>query len=161
MQIQKDAVVTFFYTLSELEGKQLEDNKDSVPMAYLHGHRNLLPALESALEGLQEGESKTIVLPPEQAYGKLDPSAQQRVPIKHLASKPKRLMPGVIVRIQTDNGVKTGTVIKAGKFVVDVDLNHPFAGKTLQFEVTVDSVREASTEEIAHGHAHGVGGHHH
>ncbi|MDX1450991.1 MAG: peptidylprolyl isomerase, partial [Oleiphilaceae bacterium] len=83
---------------------------------------------------------------------------------KHLVGDKKqlaRLKPGMIVAINTEDGPRQVMVLKAGKFNVDVDLNHPLAGKTLTFNVTVDGVREASEEEVAHGHAHGVGGHQH
>lgn len=161
MQIAQDTVVTLFYILSEEAGLQLEDNQHGIPLAYLHGHQNILPGLESALSGMQAGEQKTIVLPPEQAYGPRRENTVHRVPIKHLLSKHKRLPPGTLVKVQTEKGATDGTVVKSGKFVVDVDFNHPFAGKTLRFNVTIDSVRAATTEELAHGHAHGTGGHHH
>lgn len=161
MQIANDTVVTLFYVLSEEGGAPLEDNKDSIPLAYLHGHANILPGLEDALTGLQAGDEKTVILPPEKAYGVRRENTIQRVPIKHLQSKHKRIPPGTLVKVQTEKGTADGTVVKAGKFVVDVDFNHPFAGKTLRFDVTIDSVRTATAEELAHGHAHGMGGHHH
>lgn len=161
MKIQKNTVASFFYELKEENGEQLETNTQGIPMAYLHGHNNLLAGLESELEGLSAKESKTITLPPEKAYGPRREGAVQRVPIKHLASKHKRLLPGAVVKVQTEKGPVTATAVKVGKFNVDVDFNHPFAGKTLVFDITVEDVREATQEEIAHGHAHGVGGHHH
>lgn len=161
MQIAKDTVVSLFYVLSDSEGAELEQNREQIPLAYLHGHQNILPALEEALTGLAAGDSKTVTLPPERAYGSRRENTVQRVPIKHLLSKHKRLPPGTLVKVQTEKGAADGTVVKSGKFMVDVDFNHPFAGKTLRFDVTIDSVREASAEELAHGHAHGVGGHHH
>lgn len=161
MQIEKDKVVTFHYQLSELGGPELENNKGELPMAYLHGHNNLLPALEEALVDLSEGDNKEITLPPEQAYGQPVANAEQRIPIKHLISKYKRLMPGMLVKVQTENGQRDGKVIKAGKFMVNIDFNHPFAGKTLVFNVTIDSIREATSDELSHGHSHGLGGHHH
>lgn len=161
MQIAKDTVVTLFYKLSEDTGSPLEQNESGIPLAYLHGHQNILPALEDALTGLQAGEQKIVLLPPEQAYGPRRDNTVQRVPIKHLLSKHKRLPPGTLVKVQTEQGTADGTVVKSGKFVVDVDFNHPFAGKTLRFDVTIDSVRNATPGELAHGHAHGVGGHHH
>ncbi len=161
MQIEKDAVVTFFYQLSEEGGEALENNENAIPMAYLHGHGNILAGLETELEGLEAGTTKTITLPPEKAYGQYADNAEQRIPIKHIASKHKRLLPGTLVKVQTENGHKDGKVVKAGKFMVNIDFNHPFAGKTLVFNVTIDSIREASADELSHGHAHGAGGHHH
>lgn len=161
MQISTDTVVTLFYVLSDAGGAQLEQNSDGIPLAYLHGHQNILPGLEEALSGLQAGDKTTVTLPPEKAYGPRRENTVQRVPIKHLQSRHKRLPPGTLVKVQTEKGAADGTVVKAGKFVVDVDFNHPFAGKTLRFDVTIKSVRAATDEEIAHGHAHGEGGHHH
>ena len=83
------------------------------------------------------------------------------MPIKNLLNKPKRLLPGGLVQVNTNQGVASARVIKVGKFNVDVDLNHPFAGKDLVFFVEVKEVRAATEEELAHGHAHGVGGHQH
>jgi FKBP-type peptidyl-prolyl cis-trans isomerase SlyD len=161
MQISQDKVVTFHYRLREEEGVELENNQDAVPLAYLHGHRNILPGLEEALDGLAADDVVTVTLPPEKAYGPRHPNATQRVPVKHLASKHKRLRPGMLVKVNTENGVKDARVLKVGKFMVDLDLNHPFAGKTLVFEIQIVDVRDATSEEIAHGHAHGEGGHHH
>lgn len=161
MNIQNDRVVTLFYRLTEKDGQDLEDNSEGVPLAYLHGHRNLLPALEEALTGLAAGDTTCVVLPPEKAYGVRRENAAQRVPVKHLISAPKKLKPGLVVQVQTEQGAKAVTVIKSGRFMVDVDFNHPFAGKTLQFDIKIDSVREATKEELEHRHAHGVGGHHH
>lgn len=161
MIVDKDSVVSFHYTLKESGGAELETNMDGLPMAYLHGHRNVLPALEEGMTGLAEGDEKLITLTPEQAYGPRRENAEQRVPIKHLAGKYKRLQAGMLVKINTEKGVVNGRVIKVGKFNVDLDMNHPFAGMTLEFNVKIDSIRAATEDEIAHGHAHGPGGHHH
>lgn len=161
MQITKDTVVTFHYRLSEAGGPELENNQDAVPIAYLHGHRNILPGLEEALDGLSEGETTSVTLPPEKAYGPRRPNAEQRVPVKHLVGKYKRLLPGMLVKVNTEKGARDARIVKAGKFTVDVDMNHPFAGKTLTFDINVVSVRPATEDELAHGHAHGEGGHHH
>lgn len=161
MQIEKDKVVTIHYRLNEADGPELESSQEAVPMAYLHGHRNILPGLEEALTGLNNGDATKVTLPPEKAYGPHFPEATQRVPVKHLASKHKRLLPGMLVKVQTEKGLKDARVLKTGKFMVDLDLNHPFAGKTLVFDIQIVDVRDATADEIAHGHAHGEGGHHH
>lgn len=161
MQVEKDRVVSFHYTLSEAGGDQIEDNKESVPLSYLHGHGNILTALEQAMEGMNVGDTREVTLAPEQAYGPRNDNAIQKVPIKHLIGNYKRLMPKMIVRVNTDRGERNANVIKVGKFMVELDMNHPFAGKTLAFSIEVKDIREASEEELAHGHAHGAGGHHH
>ncbi len=161
MQINKDTVVTFHYTLAEAGGEELESNHDSIPMAYLHGHKNILPAIEAGLEGKGEGDKVELTLSPEEAYGTRRENATQKVPIKHLASKFKRLLPGMLVKVNTDKGIVDARVVKPGKFMVLLDMNHPMAGKTLQFSIEIKSVREATADEITHGHAHGEGGHHH
>lgn len=161
MQIEKDKVVSFRYHLKDSDGQELEQSEPGLPLAYLHGHNNLLPALEEALSGRAVGDKINLTLPPEKAYGLVEPGKTQRIPMKHLASQHKRLLPGMVVHVQTERGPVAAKVIKAGKFMLDVDLNHPFAGKTLEFRIEIDSVRDATADEIAHGHAHGEGGHHH
>lgn len=159
MKIEKNRIATFHYRLSE--GKQeLENSYPSEPMAYLHGQGNIVSGLEEEMLGKSAGDHFTVTVPPEKAYGLKRDNAQQRVPIKHLQSKGK-LKPGQAVNIQTEHGIRQATILKVGKFNVDVDTNHPFAGKTLDFDIEVLEVRDASAEEIAHGHAHGVGGHQH
>ncbi len=160
MKIEKDRVVTFHYSLRSVEGEEVESSRGGEPVAYLHGHGNILTALEQALEGREAGDEFNLQLAPEQAYGRRREDARQRVPIKHLLTAGK-LRPGQVVKINTSEGPKDATIIKVGRFNVDVDTNHPLAGVNLSFDITVDSVREASGEELAHGHAHGPGGHHH
>ena len=161
MKISQDTVVSISYRLSEAGGDVIEQSEDGIPMAYLHGHNNILRGLEAGLEGHEEGDEVSVTLAPEDAYGPVRPNAEQKVPVKHLAGKFKRLMPGMLVKVNTEQGLRDAKVIKAGKFMVTIDTNHPFAGKTLTFDVVVRNVREATPEEIAHGHAHGLGGHQH
>jgi FKBP-type peptidyl-prolyl cis-trans isomerase SlyD len=160
-QISNNKVVSFVYELHDSDGTALENNSNAMPMAYLHGHQNLLAGLEKAFEGKSEGDTLTVVLPPEEAYGERKTEAVQRVPIKHLVGQYKRLLPNMIVQVNTQSGPMNVTVLKVGKFNIDVDVNHPFAGKTLKFQVKILNVRDATPDEIAHGHAHGDGGHHH
>ncbi len=160
MNIAKDKVVAFHYRL--FEGDEVLENSwnDDQQVLYLHGHRNMLAALEEALEGRQSGDKFDITLPPEKAYGHRKQAAYERVPIKHLRSnsKPK---PGGVVQVNTQHGPREVVVVKVGRFNVDVDINHPLAGKTLRFEIEVGEIRDATAEELSHGHAHGAGGHQH
>ena len=162
MKIEKDRIVRFHYSLTDATGAALESSHDGEPMAYLYGHGGMIEGLENALLGRDSGEKFTVTLAPEEAYGKRVEGSFQRIPIKHLqVKKNARLAPGMVVQVQTEQGLRQVTVVKPGKFNVDVDTNHPWAGKTLTFTVEVVDVAEATPEELAHGHAHGAGGHQH
>jgi FKBP-type peptidyl-prolyl cis-trans isomerase SlyD len=129
-------------------------------MLYLHGHDGLFKGLEDALEGKQKGQTVEVTLLPEQAYGARRETPLQRVPIKHLMPRRKPRV-GDVFQVNTDSGARQVVIRKVGKFNVDVDTNHPLAGKTLRFEIDIEDVREATEEELSHGHAHGAGGHQH
>ena len=161
MLIEKNKVVSFHYRLKNAQGETLETTYQADPMAYLYGHGSILPSLEKAMQGKQVGEQFSITLTPEQAYGERKQDSQQRIPIKHLYGNPKKLRAGQTVSVNTKQGPRDVVVVKVGKFNVDVDTNHPLAGQTLSFEIEIIDVREASKEELAHGHAHGKGGHQH
>ncbi len=160
MQIERDRVVSFHYKLSEPGSEVFETSHDGDPVLYLHGHKGMLPGLEAAMEGKSASEKFTVTLAPQEAYGERKEGAEQRVPKKHLLTKGK-LSPGMLVQINTKNGPQEAIVRKVGLKNVDIDANHPLAGKTLTFDVEGLEVREASSDEVAHGHAHGVGGHNH
>lgn len=160
MNITKDKVVQFHYTIKDETGEQVETSKDSDPMAYLHGHNNMIVGVENALDGKAAGDKFTVTLEPKDAYGERQDDAIQRVPAKHLQGAQK-WQPGMVAVVNTEQGQRQVTVLKVGRFMVTVDLNPPLAGKTLTFDLEVVDVRDASEDEIAHGHAHGVGGHHH
>jgi FKBP-type peptidyl-prolyl cis-trans isomerase SlyD len=130
-------------------------------MVYLHGAGNIIRGLEEALIGHDAGETVSVTLPPERAYGLVKENAIQRVPIKHLLTRSKKYKPGQIVAVNTQEGQKNAVVVKVGRFNLDLDMNHPFAGKTLTFDVSIDSIRDANPDELSHGHAHGVDGHEH
>ena len=157
MNIGKNSVVQFTYRLKDKEGKVLESSESTEPTVYLHGHGSMLPDLEKALEGKAAGDHLTVDL--KEPYGPNHPDSVQRVPLKHLRSK-KRPEPGTIVVVQGKEGPRQVTVVKVGKFSVDVDTNHPFAGLDLTFDITIKTVREATKEELPHGHSHGADGTH-
>lgn len=160
MNIERNTVVTFHYTLRNAAGDQLETSRGGDPSAYLHGAGNILPGLEKDMGGRTAGDVFSVSLAAQDAYGERDPQRQQRVPVKHLLYK-GRLQPGMLVQINTDKGRRAATVIKAGKFSADLDTNHPLAGQDLVFDIEIIEVRAASREEIAHRHVHGPGGHQH
>jgi len=158
MIIEKNKVVAFNYVLTDENDNELERSTSDDPMVYLHGHLNLMAGVEEALAGKSEGDSLSVTLPPERAYGLIKEDAQQRVPIKHLVTKHKKYKPGMAVKVNTQQGPQDVVIIKVGRFNVDVDTNHPLAGKTVTFAIDILKVREATSEEIAHGHTHGIDG---
>ena len=159
MKIAKDSVVRFHYSVSEPGQESLESSKDREPLAILIGHGNIIPGLEAALQYREAGESFGVDVAASEAYGERRDGLTQRVPKKHFGAQ--KLEPGQQVVLQTNFGPRAVTIQKVGMSVVDVDLNHPMAGKDLHFEVEIVEVREASAEEVAHGHVHGDGGHQH
>ena len=163
MSIADNQVVQFHYTLRHGE-ELIETSAGKDPAAYLHGHGNVIPGLEKAMEGKQAGDTFSVTVPPSEGYGQRNEANQQRIPIKHLHGDKKsksKIRAGMVVSVETEEGPRQVTVVKAGKFNVDVDSNHPLAGRTLVFDVEIIDVRDATEEEATHGHAHGVGGHQH
>ena len=167
-KIEQNSVVSFHYTLYEATedgkaGELLESSDGGSPVAYLHGHSNIISGLEKAMAGRSAGEAFELLITPEEGYGARNDDAVQRVPCKHIYEykKGKNFRPGQVVTVQTNQGQRQVVVLKAGKFNVDVDFNHPLAGTNLYYEIKIEDVRPATQEELAHGHAHGIGGHHH
>lgn len=160
MNIQDNTVVQLHYDLLDENGELIESSREGEPMAYLHGASNIVPGLEKALAGKAVGDALEVTISPEDGYGERQEDMVQRLPAKYLKHAGK-LKPGMQVPLQTEEGPRWVTVIKVGLKSVDVDANHPFAGKTLTFKVDIIDIREASDEEKSHGHAHGPGGHHH
>jgi FKBP-type peptidyl-prolyl cis-trans isomerase SlyD len=156
MKIEKDRVVRFHYTVAEPGQPAIETSREGEPLALLYGHGGIIPGLEAAMAGREAGDKFEVSVSPAEAYGERREGFTQRVPRKHF--KNAKLVPGMQVVLPTDGGPRAMTVLKVGMSVVDVDLNHPMAGKTLDFEVDVVDVREATAEELAHGHVHGDGG---
>lgn len=160
MKIEKDRVVRFHYAVAEAGQEAVENSKDGgQPLAILHGHGNIIPGLEKAMDCREAGDSFKVTVPAAEAYGERREGLSQRIPKKHFGEQ--KLEPGMQVVLQTNFGPRAVTIEKVGMSVVDVDLNHPMAGKDLDFDIEVVEVREASAEELAHGHVHGEGGHHH
>jgi len=160
----KGVVVIADYRLLDVDGACLEQSEASNPMVYLHGYRNLMSGLESALEGKKVGDDVSVTLPPEQSYGLRRDNAVERIPVKYLIKPPKKLLAGMRVQVNTKSGPRDATVVKAGRFNVDIDGNHPYAGKSVTFELKITRIREATREELSHGHPHGpdgTAGHHH
>ena len=160
MNIGPETVAVFHYTLRDESGEELESSRGSDPNAYLHGAKNIIPGLESAMAGKAAGDVFSATVAPEDAYGERHPERTQRVPVKHLSFKGK-LRKGMAVQLSTSEGMRPVTVTKVGRHSADIDTNHPLAGQTLTFDIEIVDVRAATAEELSHGHAHGPGGHHH
>ena len=160
MQEEKDKVVTFHYHLTDAQGESIDSSLEREPLTILFGHGAIIPGLEQAIGGHVAGDRFDVIVPPEQAYGARRDNFTQRVPKKYFRDG-DRLKPGMVTVLRTEDGHRQVTVDKVGSSVIDVDLNHPMAGKTLHFAIEVVDVRDATSEEVEHGHAHGPGGHHH
>lgn len=161
MQVAAKKVVSIDYTLTGPEGDVLDSSKDhGQPLAYLHGFGNIIPGLEKALEGKNPGDSLSVTVPPEQGYGKRESGLVGAVPRNNFGNA-KNISVGQQFKAQTEHGTRIVTVIAVSDSEVTIDANHPLAGTPLKFDVKVVDVRDASAEELAHGHVHGPEGHHH
>lgn len=160
MQIAKHAVVSIDYTLTDPQGKVLDSSSGREPLTYLHGVGGLIPGLEKELEGKQSGDAMTVTIAPENAYGHRDAGMIQAVP-RQAFKGVEDIKVGMQFQAQSPQGMRVVTVTKVEPTEITVDANHPLAGVTLKFDVTIKDVRAATPEEISHGHVHGAGGHHH
>jgi FKBP-type peptidyl-prolyl cis-trans isomerase SlyD len=160
VEITADRVVTIHYTLKDDGGAVLDSSAGGEPLAYIQGHGNLVSGLEKALEGKQDGNTLSVVIPPEEGYGERDEKLIQRVPKRSLQGSGE-IKKGMQFQARTDDGMRLFTVTGVIGDMVSLDGNHPLADQTLHFDVKVVSVREATSEELEHGHVHGAGGHHH
>lgn len=160
MKAEKNKAVTFHYHLTDEANETLDSSREAEPLTVLFGHGAIIPGLEQAMDGHVAGDRFKVSVPPEQAYGLRREDFTQRVPKKYFRNA-EQLKPGDSTVLSTEQGHRPVVVLKVGSSVIDVDLNHPLAGKTLQFDIEITDVRDASAEEIEHGHVHGAGGHHH
>ena len=159
-KITANKVVTLAYTLRDDSGEVIDQSSEGSPLLYLHGAMNIVPGLEEQLEGVAPGETIKATVPPEKGYGPRIGEAQE-VP-RSLFPEGAELSAGMQVLAHDDQGRQIPFFITGiSDETVTVDPNHPLAGETLHFEVTVESLRDATEEEIEHGHPHGPGGHHH
>lgn len=160
MQINKNSVVTLNYTLKNDQGETLDESQDN-SFLYMHGAGGILPGLESQLEGKAVGDEISTHLEPADGYGEIDNSMVQVVP-RDMFDKDHPIDIGVQFHAENPEGdMLTVTVSKIDGDDITIDGNHPLAGMALNFEVKIADIREATAEEIEHGHAHGPDGHHH
>jgi FKBP-type peptidyl-prolyl cis-trans isomerase SlyD len=161
VKISENKVVSIDYTLKNDAGEVLDTSEGEEPLEYLHGHGQIVPGLEKALAGKGHGDKVKVKVSPEEGYGERDPERIIRVPRSQL---PQGLTPevGMSLAAQGDDGELIPLrVAEVQNDAVLLDANHPLAGEALHFEVEIKSIREATSEELEHGHAHGPDGHHH
>ena len=161
MTIKENSAVSFHYTLTDDDGQTLDSSAGKDPLAYLHGAGNIIPGLESALAGKSVGDAMVVAVTAAEGYGEVQKELIQEVP-RDAFQGVDSIEVGMQFEAQTGQG---GTVPVTATAVTDeivtVDGNHPLAGKNLNFDVSIEDVRDATEEELEHGHVHGVGGHEH
>ena len=158
--IADQKVVSLNFTVKDGEGQIIDSSEGKQPLVYLHGQNNIIPGLEAALAGKAVGDEYDVTIQPEDAYGEYNEEILQVVP-RSAFQGVETVEPGMVFTAQGQNGPVRLTVAKVEGEEVTVDPNHPLAGKTLNFTGSVLDVRDATEEELAHGHVHGPGGHHH
>lgn len=157
MNIADKTVAVIHYTLKDSEGKVIDSSEGQEPMPYLHGAQNLVPGLEKELTGKEAGDKLEVVVAPEDGYGHKDPSLVQELP-SNMFGGVEKLEVGMEFHAQAEGGMQVVEVIDIDGDTVTIDGNHPLAGVELHFNVEVVEVREATEDEIAHGHIHADGG---
>lgn len=157
--ITEDLVISMHYTLKDKTGNVIDASADE-PLSYLHGHQNIIPGLEKELTGLKVGDKKQVTVEPGDAYGEYNPTMKTTIGLDQFQAGEKPEV-GMIVHFNTENGPLGARILNVTDEGVEIDFNHPLAGETLFFDVTITDIRSASDEEITHGHPHGPGGHHH
>lgn len=160
MQVADDMVVAFHFTLTNEQGEQIHSTRPDAPLTYLHGRGEIIDGLEKALAGKSQGESFDLVLGPGEAYGDRDPALVQTVDRSEFPDAGE-LEIGMRFWVEDDQGERTITITGIEGDEVTVDGNHPLAGERISFEVEILEVRQATEEELSHGHAHGGNGHQH
>jgi FKBP-type peptidyl-prolyl cis-trans isomerase SlyD len=160
MQIADRTVASFNYTLTNDAGEVLDASAGREPLTYLHGVGNIVAGLEKAMTGKKAGDKFKVDVTPEEGYGVHNPGLVQVVPRDAFRGVDK-LQTGMQFRADSDRGPMTVVITGIEGEQVTVDGNHPLAGTTLHFAIEITEVREASVEEVLHGHVHGAGGHHH
>jgi len=162
MTVAKHKVVQIHYTLRDASGEVIDSSEGSDPLAYIQGIGNLIKGLESQIEGRKVGDSFKAVVEPKDGYGEYEDENVHIVPLSGFqADGDESLEVGMQVRVETNEGISLAEVTAIDGDEVTLDLNHPLAGETLYFDVEIVDVRDATRQELDHGHAHGPGGHHH
>lgn len=160
MKIARNSVVAFHYTLTDDANQVIDTSEDREPLTYLHGAGHIVPGLEKQMEGRVAGDKFVADVTPEEGYGVHHPELMQEVPRDAFPGVPD-IQPGMQFQGRGPQGEINVTVTRIEDDKIVIDGNHPLAGKALRFAIDVVDVRDASADELAHGHVHGAGGHHH
>jgi FKBP-type peptidyl-prolyl cis-trans isomerase SlyD len=152
-------VISFHYTLTDKAGQQLDSSAGSEPLAFLVGSGQIIPGLETHLLAMKVGDKRKVLVPAKDAYGDKDPANTTELPLDKMPAK--NIKVGDQFRAGSDGHAPVVVVTKVTDTHVTLDGNHPLAGQDLTFDVEIIEVRDATKEEISHGHVHGPGGHHH
>lgn len=154
MQIADNCVVAIHYKLTDDDGQVIDSSEGQAPLAYLHGHQGIIPGLEKELTGKSAGDQMMVVVTPEEGYGDVNPDLIQQVPHEAFQGV-EQIQPGMQFEVRGENGAGQVVVVReVSDAGVTIDGNHPLAGQQLNFDVTVDSVRAGTEEELQHGHVH-------
>lgn len=148
------------YELKNNDGQVLDSSNGREPLAYIHGMGNIIPGLEKELLNKTKGDKISAVIAPAEAYGLKDDDKIFKVEKKQFQGEGE-IQVGMQIQAEADGRMEVGTVENIEGDEVTLNFNHPLAGETLHFDVEVVDVREATAEELSHGHVHGVGGHQH
>lgn len=154
MIIDGNCVVSIHYTLTGDDGAEIDSSAGNEPLVYLHGAHNIIPGLESALSGKSVGDELDVTVEPEDGYGAIDPALIQKVP-RTVFEGVDDIQPGMQFHAENDEGDQRLIVVTSvSGEEIEIDANHPLAGRTLHFKVSVENIRDATSEEVEHGHAH-------
>jgi FKBP-type peptidyl-prolyl cis-trans isomerase SlyD len=154
--VADDMVISLDYTLS-VNGEVLDSSEDEGPIVFLQGHDNIIPGLEKEIIGMALGDSKDVIVTPEGGYGEREDEEIKDIPLSEFPEEIP-LEAGIELQVKDDEGIEMyGRIVSVGEETVEMDFNHPLAGKTLQFSVKLVELRDATQEELAHGHVHSPG----
>jgi FKBP-type peptidyl-prolyl cis-trans isomerase SlyD len=156
MRVAKETVVAIEYTLKDDQGNIIDASGDRGPMEYLHGAQNIIPGLEQGVDGLVAGDTKSVLVPPQLAYGEYRENLLQKVPLSAFGSNNPQI--GMRFHAEANGSMRVLTIRNIEGDEVTIDGNHELAGKTLHFDIKVVSVRAAELTELSHGHPHQSGG---
>ncbi len=155
--VTANKAVEIHYTLTNDKGETVDSSRDASPLPYIHGNENLVPGLEKELEGKKVGDTIKTSIAPADGYGEVNPELTQAVP-RETFQFDGDIEVGMRFEAEAEHGIELVTVIAVDDKVITIDANHPLAGETLNFDVEIMSVRDATSEELEHGHVHGEGG---